>query len=130
VLYRLLADAVVVVHFGFVLFVVFGGLLALRWPRVLWLHAPAAVWGALIEFAGWICPLTPLENELRRRGGEAGYAGGFIEHYVLPVLYPAELTRATQLVLGALVIAINAAVYAIVIGRGRRSRRGGAGGAD
>jgi hypothetical protein len=120
--YRLLADAVVVLHFAFVLFVVFGGLLALRWPRALWLHAPAAVWGALIEFAGWICPLTPLENELRRRGGEAGYTGGFIEHYVLPILYPAQLTRATQLVLGALVLAINVTVYAIVIARRRKQR--------
>ena len=119
-LYRLLADAVVVVHCAFVVFVVAGGLLALRWPRVLWVHAPAAVWGALIEFAGWICPLTPLENELRRRGGEAGYAGGFIERYLLPVIYPAQLTRTTQMVLGALVLAVNVAVYAVVIRRRER----------
>ena len=119
-LYRLLADALVVVHGAFVVFVVAGGLLALRWPRVLWAHAPAAVWGALIEFAGWICPLTPLENELRRRGGEAGYAGGFIEHYLLPVIYPAQLTRTTQIVLGALVVAVNVAVYAVVIRRRER----------
>ena len=120
--YRLLADGVVALHAAFVAFVVAGGLLGLRWPRVLWLHAPAAVWGALIEFAGWICPLTPLENELRRRGGEAGYSGGFIEYYLLPVLYPAELTRSTQLVLGALVIAINLGVYAAVARRHRRRR--------
>jgi hypothetical protein len=123
--YRLLADAVVIVHALFVVFVVAGGLLALRWPRVLWIHLPAAIWGALIEFAGWICPLTPLENALRRRGGEAGYAGGFVEHYVLPVLYPAALTRTTQLVLGALVIVVNVLVYGIVIraSSGGRSRR-------
>ena len=119
-LYRLLADAVAVVHCAFVVFVVAGGLLALRWPRVLWVHAPAAVWGALIEFAGWICPLTPLENELRRRGGEAGYAGGFIERYLLPVIYPAQLTRTTPMVLGALVLAVNVAVYAVVIRRRER----------
>jgi hypothetical protein len=119
-----LADLVVVLHVAFVVFVVLGGLLALRWPRVLWIHAPAAVWGALIELGGWICPLTPLENELRRRGGEAGYAGGFVEHYVLPVLYPGALTRGVQLVLGALVIVVNVAVYAVVISRMRRREAG------
>jgi hypothetical protein len=124
VLSRILADAVVVLHVAFVVFVVAGGLLALRWPRVLWAHAPAAVWGALIEFAGWICPLTPLENELRRRGGEAGYEGGFVEHYVLPILYPGALTRTTQVVLGVLVVAINAVVYVVVIRRLRRRRLG------
>jgi uncharacterized membrane protein YhhN len=92
-LYRWLADLVVVLHFGFVLFVVGGGLLALRWPRLARVHLPTAVWGVLIEFGGWLCPLTPLENWLRRRSGGAGYAGGFVEHYVLPVLYPSGLTR-------------------------------------
>jgi len=121
--YRLLADLTVVVHAGFVLFVVAGGLLVLRWPRAAWLHLPAAVWGVAIELGGWICPLTPLENELRRRGGEAGYGGGFVEHYLLPALYPASLTRDTQLVLGALVIALNAVIYGVVIAR-RRRRRG------
>jgi Protein of Unknown function (DUF2784) len=120
VLYSLLADAVVVLHFGFVVFVVAGGLLGLRWPRALWLHLPAAVWGALIEFAGWICPLTPLENSLRRRGGEAGYPGGFIENYLTPVLYPAGLTARSQVVLGLLVVIVNAVVYAVVIRRRRR----------
>jgi uncharacterized protein DUF2784 len=120
VLYSLLADAVVVLHLCFVVFVVAGGLLGLRWPRALWLHAPAAVWGALIELAGWICPLTPLENTLRRRGGEAGYAGGFIENYLTPVLYPAGLTAKVQVVLGTFVVVANAAVYAWVLGRRRR----------
>ncbi len=121
-LYRLLADLVVVLHAGFVLFVVLGGLAALRWPRAAWLHLPAAVWGAGIEFLGGICPLTPLENQLRQLGGEAGYAGGFVEHYLLPVLYPQALTRGTQYVLGGFVVLLNLAVYAWVWRRWRRSR--------
>jgi hypothetical protein len=107
----ILAGVVVGLHLAFVLFVVLGGFLVLRWPRLAWLHLPAAVWGALIEFAGWVCPLTPLENQLRRAAGTAEYAGGFVEHYLLPVLYPAGLTRGTQYVLGAAVVGVNAAVY-------------------
>ena len=84
----LLADLLVLFHATFVLFVVAGGLLVLKWPRLAWLHIPCALWGVLIEFGGWICPLTPLENTLRQRAGEAGYSGGFVEHYVLHVLYP------------------------------------------
>lgn len=109
--YGLLADLVVGVHFLFVLFVVFGGLLVLHRPALAWVHLPAAVWGALIEFAGWICPLTPLEKALRAREGGTGYEGGFVEHYVLPVLYPAALTRTVQVGLGLLVLLVNAAVY-------------------
>jgi hypothetical protein len=112
VLYRLLADLVVVLHFAFVLFVVFGGLFALRWPRAAWIHLPAAIWGAGIEFVQGICPLTPLENHFRRQGGEAGYSGGFVERYVMAVLYPDGLTREVQLILGGLVILVNVAVYA------------------
>ncbi|HET9226996.1 MAG TPA: DUF2784 domain-containing protein [Thermoanaerobaculia bacterium] len=119
-LYRILADAVVVLHFAFVLFVVLGGLLALRWPRAAWFHLPAAVWGAGIEFLGGICPLTPLEIRLRRLGGEAGYSGGFVEHYILPVLYPEALTRDVQYILGGIVIALNLLVYGIVLRRLRR----------
>lgn len=118
-IYGALADFVVVVHAAFVLFVVFGGLLVLRRPRLAWLHVPAAVWGVLIEFRGWICPLTPLENALRARGGEAGYSGGFVEHYLLPALYPTGLTRSLQLVLGLVVLGINLAIYAMVIARSR-----------
>lgn len=117
--YRILADLVVGVHALFVVFVVAGGLLVLRWPWVAAVHLPAAVWGALIELRGWICPLTPLENSLRASAGQAGYAGGFIEHYLLPVLYPAGLTGRIQLVLGALVIAVNAVVYAMLLRRWR-----------
>ena len=99
------------------LFVVLGGLLVLRWPRVAYLHIPAAIWGAAIEFLGWICPLTPLEHWLRRRSGGAGYSGGFIEHYILPVLYPSALTREIQLILGFLVIAVNLGIYGYVARR-------------
>ncbi len=124
--YGALAELVVILHFGFVLFVLFGGLLVL-WRRwVVWLHLPAAVWGALIELSGWICPLTPLENAFRRQGGLAGYSGGFVEHYILPVLYPHGLTRSVQLVLGLIVLALNGAIYLRVF---RRSRARGPGGA-
>ena len=113
-LYRLLADLTVAVHLGFVLFVLFGGLLALCWRHHRWLpwvHLPAAVWGALIEFAGWICPLTYLENDLRQRAGSAGYEGGFVEHYLIPILYPGALTRGIQVGLGIFVVVLNVVVY-------------------
>jgi hypothetical protein len=119
--YRILADLVVGVHALFVGFVVAGGLLALRWPWVVAAHLPAAAWGAMIELRGWICPLTPLEKSLRAAAGQAGYPGGFIEHYVLPVLYPAGLTRGVQLGLASLVIAVNLLVYGMVLQR-RRAR--------
>jgi hypothetical protein len=118
---RILADLVVGVHALFVVFVVAGGLLALRWPWVVAAHLPAAAWGAMIELQGWICPLTPLEKSLRAAAGQAGYPGGFIEHYVLPVLYPAGLTRGVQLGLASLVIAVNLLVYGMVLQR-RRAR--------
>jgi len=118
--YGLLADLVVVVHAAFVAFVVFGGFIVLRRPRVAWFHVPAAAWGVLIEFTGGVCPLTPLENSLRLRGGETGYSGGFIDNYLIPLLYPAGLTRNTQLALGALALALNVAVYAVFLARRRR----------
>jgi len=123
--YRALADLVVVVHLAFVGFVVFGGLLVLRRPRLAWVHLPAAVWGVMIEFAGWMCPLTPLENAFRLRGGESGYSGGFVEHYLLPVLYPSGLTRGVQLVLGSLVIAVNLLVYGALLRRRTSPPRSG-----
>jgi hypothetical protein len=116
-----LADVVLLLHFAFVVFVVAGGLVVLRWPRVAWAHFPAAAWGALIEFGGWICPLTPLENRLRAAAGQETYTGDFVARYVMPVLYPAGLTRETQIVLGVLVVAINVAVYWRLLVR--RSRR-------
>lgn len=120
--YRLAADAVLVLHALFVVFVVAGGLLVLRWPRLAWLHLPCAAWGALIEFAGWICPLTPLENRLRRLGGEAGYEGGFVETYLLAALYPEGLSRPVQWALGGLVLVVNGAVYGWILARRRRRR--------
>jgi len=122
-IYRALADLVLVVHLAFVLFVVLGGLLVLKWPRLAWLHVPAAVWGVLIEYKGWICPLTPLENSFRARGGGAGYSGGFIEHYIQPLLYPAGLTRGTQIVFGSLALLVNLTAYGVVIARRSRSGR-------
>ena len=118
--YRIAADLVVVLHSLFVVFVVLGGLLVLRWPRLAWVHVPVAFWGIGIEWLGGTCPLTPLEKALRMRGGLAGYQGGFIEHYLLPILYPAGLTRTVQLVLGGIVLVINAAVYTRLILLARR----------
>lgn len=108
---QLAADLLIVAHLAFICFVVLGGLLVLKWPRVACIHIPAAVWGVLVEFQGWLCPLTPLEQHVRTAAGEAGYTGSFIEHYLLPVIYPADLTRDLQLLLGILVIVINAAIY-------------------
>jgi hypothetical protein len=119
--YRAAADAILVAHLAFVLFVVFGALLLLRWPRLAWLHIPAVVWAAFIEFSGTICPLTPLEVALRQRAGQAGYDGGFIDHYVVSLLYPEGLTQNTQAMLGAVVVALNAAIYIVAFRRRRTS---------
>jgi Protein of Unknown function (DUF2784) len=115
--YRLLADLVLILHAGFVAFVVLGAVLALRWPRIAWVHVPVVLWGAGIEFLGGICPLTPLENHWRRLAGELGYPGGFVEHYVMSALYPDGLTRQVQLVLGALVLLVNVLIYTWVFRR-------------
>jgi hypothetical protein len=120
----LAADAVLLLHAAFIVFVVAGGLLALRWPSAALVHLPCAVWGAGIEFTGGVCPLTPLEQRLRGAAGEAGYSGGFIEHYLLPLIYPAGLTPTVQLVLGSGVILVNLAVYGLVLRRRRAGRRG------
>ena len=118
----LLADAVLLIHFAFVLFVLFGGLLALRWRQVIWAHLPAVLWGTFVEFSGWVCPLTPLENWLRERGGGTGYADDFVGHYLLLLLYPDQLTPTVQVVLGIVVIAVNLAVYGWLWQRGRLLR--------
>ncbi len=118
--FRILADVTVLLHLTFVVFVVLGGLLVLRWRKLAWVHLPAVAWGAWIEFTGSICPLTPFENWLRRRGGGAPYTSGFIEHYVLPILYPAALSTELQWALGSIVLVVNAAVYVAVLQRRKR----------
>ena len=123
--YRILADALLVVHLAFIAFVIAGGWLVLRWPRLAWLHLPAALWGAFVEFSGTLCPLTPWELSLRAQAGQAGWQGGFIEHYLLPVVYPEGLTASAQWTLGGLVVAINAIIYALAI-RGRMRSKGAA----
>ncbi len=110
-MYPLLADLVLIIHLAFVVFALFGGLLLLRWRWIAWLHLPAALWGAVVEYTGWICPLTPVENYFRERAGQAGYRSDFISHYLLPVLYPDGLTRDVQFLLGTVVLAINVSLY-------------------
>jgi hypothetical protein len=123
-IYRLSADLVLIVHLGFVLLVVLGGLLVLRWPRFMWVHVPALLWGGVaIELMGSECPLTPLENWLRERGGEAAYEGGFIEHYITSLLYPDGLTREIQILLGILAFLPNLAIYGYLFLRWKRRRR-------
>ena len=109
---RVLAELVLTLHMAFILFAVAGAALAFRWPRVLWLHVPAVLWAAAIELAGWTCPLTPPEQSLRASAGSAGYQGGFLEHYLLPVIYPSGLTRGIQVALGLGVLGLNVAFYA------------------
>lgn len=109
--YRVFADLVLLVHVAFVGFVLLGGLLALKWRRMIWLHVPAAAWGAVVELNGWVCPLTPLESWLREQAGEAGYRDDFITYYLLPILYPATLTREVQIILGCVVVLLNTAIY-------------------
>jgi hypothetical protein len=101
---RILADFLVILHLTFICFVILGGVLVIRWKWVSFLHIPTVVWGALIEFQGWICPLTPLEQNLRHLAGQSGYTGGFIEHYLIPLIYPSGLTRTLQIAIGTFVI--------------------------
>lgn len=122
-LWRLAADAVVVLHLAFILFVLFGALAVLRWPRLAWLHVPAATWGVMVELLHLYCPLTPLENRLREAAGQHGYSGGFIEHYLIPLIYPAGLTPQIQLWLGAVVLLINVPIYLRLLWRWRRKRQ-------
>lgn len=115
--WRIAADALVLLHLGFILFVLLGGLLLLRWPRLLCLHLPAVAWGIVVECLHLGCPLTPWENHLRRMAGQAGYEDGFIEHYLIPLIYPAGLTPQIQLWLGSIVLLVNLSVYACLIWR-------------
>lgn len=119
-IHRVLADLVVLVHFGFILFVVLGGLAALRWPKVVRVHLPCALYGALISFFGWICPLTPLEYRLRAMAdADQGFAGGFVDHYIVPLVYPGPLPRMAWIGVGIAVLALNAVIYAVVLRRRR-----------
>ncbi|HKV95934.1 MAG TPA: DUF2784 domain-containing protein [Gammaproteobacteria bacterium] len=122
--YLLLSDLVVVIHFAFVIFVVAGGLLLWLRRWLVFLHLPAIVWGALVEFTRWICPLTYLEDALRERAGQAAYRGDFVTHYLMPILYPAHLTAHIQLALGSLVILVNVAIYAALLWHWLNIRRG------
>ena len=119
---RLAADAVVVFHLLFIAFAVAGGALVLRWPRVAFVHLPAAAWAAYTEFSGTICPLTPLENALRHAAGQAGYRGGFVDEYLVRVIYPPGLTPSIQLAIGVGLVVVNAALYAWAFAPRRRRR--------
>jgi hypothetical protein len=119
VYYAIAADLLLIFHLGFVCFVVFGGLLVFKWRWLMVLHLPVVAWGALIEFQGWLCPLTPWEQQFRQAAGQAGYHGGFVEHYLLPVLYPPGLEHDTQLILGGAVILINVIIYGWIFLRRR-----------
>lgn len=121
---KLAVDMIVILHLVFVVFVLLGALLLLKWPKLIGLHLPALCWGILVEFSGWICPLTPLENYLRDKAGLQMYHGDFVMHYLMPVLYPADLTRTTQILFGLFVIGINLAIYSHVLRRWRSGRRG------
>ncbi|NIP17163.1 MAG: DUF2784 family protein [Xanthomonadales bacterium] len=123
---RLAADALLILHLLFVVAVVLGGLPVLRWPRLAWIHLPVVAWGFTVELTGWICPLTPLEQRLRLAAGEGGYQGGFIDHYLVPLLYPEGLTTATRMLYAALVLGINLAIYRH-LWRKRVARRTGGG---
>lgn len=109
--YSAAATAVAVLHLAFILFVLLGGLLVLRWPKLAWVHLPAAVWGVLIEFCGWWCPLTKWENQLLRAAGRAGYDTGFVAHYIMPIIYPPGLTRGMEIAIGIIVLIVNVGVY-------------------
>lgn len=110
-LHLTLATAVALLHLAFILFVLFGGFAVLKWPRLAWLHLPAAVWGVMIEFGGWWCPLTKWENHFLREAGREGYSGGFVAHYIMPLIYPPGLTRGHEIAIGVFVLALNLAIY-------------------
>jgi len=120
---KLAVDTIVVLHFSFVLFVLFGALLLLKWRWLIWLHIPALIWGILVELNGWFCPLTPLENRLREHAGLGQYHGDFVMHYIMPVLYPVSLTRNLQILFGMIVIAVNIFIYVYIFLIRQRKRR-------
>lgn len=113
-IYSILADALLILHLLFIIFVVIGALLVLKWRWLVFLHIPAVSWGILVEFNHWICPLTPMENRLRHAAGNTGYESEFIEHYLIPVIYPAGLDNASQILLGSFVMLINILIYTAI----------------
>jgi hypothetical protein len=121
-LYSFLADVLLVLHLAFIIFVMLGGLLLLKWRWLIYLHLPAVAWGILVELFGWLCPLTPLEQRFRILAGETGYSGGFVQHYLLPVIYPAGLTREVQILIAISVITINLVIYSVIYVKYRQSR--------
>lgn len=124
-IFRITADLTLLIHLAFIVFVVAGGLLVIRYRRLAWLHLPAAAWGAWVEIAGRICPLTYLENKLRLLAGQEGYGESFIEHYLIPVIYPGGLTRSVQLSLAAVVVFVNLLLYGYLLLRARKTRING-----
>ena len=122
-LYRLSADLVLITHFAFIVFVVVGAVLVFRYRWIVWLHLPAAIWGAYVEIAGRVCPLTMLENSLRTRAGQEGYEDSFIEHYLIPVIYPGGLTRSVQMWIAAVVVTVNLTLYGWILLRGLKKRK-------
>jgi len=121
-IYKPLADLVMLLHFGFILFSVLGALLVMRWPRLVWLHLPAVLWAMTIEFYGGVCPLTPLENWLRMMAGEGGYSESFIAHYIGAVIYPGEITTGIKIMLGMAVLVVNLVLYGWIIKQQRHER--------
>lgn len=109
--YNAAAGATALLHFAFILFIIFGGLLVLNWPKLMWIHLPAAIWGVLIEFFSWRCPLTTWENQFLREADRAGYSGGFVAHYIMPIIYPAGLTRGLEIAIGLFLLILNAGIY-------------------
>ena len=124
-IYSFLADLLVLFHLVFILYVIAGALLIFKWPKTLWLHLPACFWGMTVEFTGWICPLTPWEIRLRRLAGEEGYTGSFIEHYLIPIIYPSGLTREIQMVLGGTVLIVNLSLYTLILIKSKKKKDSG-----
>ena len=120
---RVAADFVVIIHFGYIVFVVLGGLLVFRWPKLMWLHLAAVAWAVVLELGGFICPLTPLENRLRIAAGEGGYSSGFIDQYLIPLVYPDGLNRPTQIALVVLVVSINLFLYGVMVAKRKRNKK-------
>ncbi len=122
-LYSILSRLIVLLHFAFILFVLFGALLVLKWPKIVWVHIPLALWGIIVEYFNFICPLTPWENNFRRLASSTVYKSGFIEHYIIPLMYPEGLSRNLQFILGSLVVIINLLIYGFIIYRSFRNRK-------